>query len=73
MYIKRNSSIEPIIKLYAYLKDSCRFGDIDEGVLMSSVAAIYSLLPIKNTEHNLSRVLNIVRMIIKNKRKRWII
>ena len=73
VYAERNTVIEPIIKLYVYLKDSCRFGDIDSYVLISSVTAISSLLPIETTDDNLSRVLNIVRIIIKNKRKRWII
>ena len=73
VYTERNSNIEPIIKLYVYLKDSCKFGDIDEGILISAVSGISSLLSIKITEDNLSRVLNIVNIIIKHKRKRWII
>lgn len=73
VYTERNAIIEPIIQLYGYLKDFCRFGDIDRDVLISAVSSISSLLPIKITVDNRSRVLNIVRIIIKQKRKRWII
>ena len=67
------ANIEPIIKLYVYLKDSCRFGDIDESILVRAVHSISYLLPIKITEDNISKILNIINIIIKHKRKHWII
>ena len=73
VYTERNSNIESIIKLYVYLKDSCKFGDIDESILVRAVHSISYLLPIKITENNISKILNIINIIIKHKRKRWII